>query len=366
MKKQTFLFASFVFLSFFAIAQKNIPSAPNTTDAQGRKQGKWVIKFDKNWKTIENAQSQEVAYYRIAEYKNGQMVGKAKDFYAHNHQLQFEGEIIDENPQNEKLKGICIWYNENGKKIEEKRFDDKGNLLERKVFDEKGNPLPQEQVKAQEDFEKGYQLNQQEKYQEALQYLESAKKVLNKENFSNYYHFLLGSLVFSTQNLKMWGKASLYADEYLLVLKEKFGENDKNYIETALDVAFIYEMSNEFQKAENCYRIVLAYIEKTQGKQSKAYVAQLNNIAATRFLKEDFKTALKYLQESKEISEKVNGKNSPDHASIIENIGQCFRYMKDCKNARPYLQEAMQIFKEQKGISSKEYQRCQKALNDCR
>lgn len=366
MKKQLISILTLLLLSLCVKAQKSIPSAPNLTDTQGRRQGKWVIKFDKNWKPIENAQSQDIAYYRIAEYKNGQIVGKAKDYYAHNHQLQFEGEIIDENSQNEKLKGVCTWYNENGKKVEEKRFDDKGNLLERKIFDEKGNPLPQERVKALEDFEKGFQLNQEEKYKDALQYLESAKKVLNKENSNDYYHLLLGSLVLATQNLKMWGKASQYADEYLLVLKEKFGENDKNYSETALDVAFIYEMSNEFQKAENCYQIVLAYIEKTQGKQSKAYVAQLNNIASIRFLKEDFKTALQYLQESKNISEKVNGKNSSDHASIVENIGQCYRYMKDCQNARPYLQEAMQIFKEQKGTSSKEYQRCQRALNDCR
>jgi hypothetical protein len=39
--------------------------------------------------------------------------------------------------------------------------------------------------------------------------------------------------------------------------------------------------------------------------------------------------------------------------------------MKDCKNAKPYLQEAMEIFREQKGTSSKEFQRCQKAMNDC-
>lgn len=365
MKKQIVFISALLFLSLCIKAQKSIPSAPNATDAQGRRQGKWVVKFDKDWKPIENAQSQEVAYYRIVEYKNGQMVGKAKDYYAHNHQLQFEGEIIDESTQNEKLKGVCIWYNENGKKVEEKHFDNKGNLLERKIFDEKGNPLSQEQVKAQEDFEKGYQLNQQGKYQEALQYLESAKKVLNKENFSNY-HLLLGSLVLSTYNIKMWGRASQYADEYLPVLKDKFGENDKNYISTVIDVAFIYEMTKEFQKAEQCYRIVLGYIEKTQGKHSQAYAAQLSNIASTYFLKEDFKTALKYLQESKSIYEKVSGKNSIDYALIVENIGQCYRYMKDCKNSKPYLQEAMQIFKEQKGTDSREYQRCQKALNDCR
>lgn len=352
----------FLLLSLCVKAQKSIPTAPNTTDAQGRRQGKWVITFSKDWSPSQS----DIAYYRVLEYKDGKPMGKVRDYFAHNHQIQFEGEMIDDTPKNEKMKGFCIWYYENGQKQHEARFDNNGKLIESKTFDEKGRLIPVEEFKAQEDLEKGYQLNQEGKYQEALPYLESAKKVLNKENFANYYHILLGSLVFSTQNLKMWGKASQYADEYLSVLKDKFGENDKNYIDAVMDVAFIYEMTKEFQKAEECYRIVLGYIEKTQGKQSKAYIAQLSNVAATYFLKEDFKTALKYLQESKEISEKVNGKNNTNHALIVENIGQCYRYMKDCKNAKPYLQEAMQIFKEQKGTDSREYQRCQKALNDCK
>ncbi|PKQ70566.1 tetratricopeptide repeat protein [Raineya orbicola] len=351
----------FLLLSLCVKAQKSIPSAPNTTDAQGHRQGKWVITFSKDWSPSKN----DIAFYRVLEYKNGKPVGKVRDYFAHNHQVQFEGEMIDDTPTKEKMKGTCIWYYENGQKQQEARFDNNGNLLERKVFDEKGRQIPAEQLKAQEDLEKGYQLNQEGKYQEALQYLESAKKVLNKENFGNYYHFLLGSLVVSTQNLKMWGKASQYADEYLAVLKEKFGENDKNYVEAVMDIAFIYEMANEFQKAEQCYLFMLRYVEKTQGKQSKAYVAQLNNLASTYFLKNDFKTALKYLQENKDISAKVNGNKSTDHALILENIGQCYRYMKDCKNAKPYLQEAMEIFREQKGTSSKEFQRCQKAMNDC-
>lgn len=361
--KKLFLIFSISLLGFLSIqAQNNIPKAPNKTDMQGRRQGKWVILFDKDWKITS---SNDVAYYRIAEYKEGKPIGKVRDYYAHNHKMQFEGEMIDDTPQQEVMKGLCVWYYDTGVKMQEARYDDKGNMLERKNYDENGKLIPAEQVKAQEYLQKGIQLNQEGKYQEALQYLESAKKVLNKENFGNYYHFLLGSLVVSTQNLKMWGKASQYADEYLAVLKEKFGEKDKNYVEAVMDIAFIYEMANEFQKAEQCYLFMLRYVEKTQGKQSKAYVAQLNNLASTYFLKNDFKTALKYLQENKDISAKVNGNKSTDHALILENIGQCYRYMKDCKNAKPYLQEAMEIFREQKGTSSKEYQRCQKAINDC-
>ncbi|WP_448528787.1 tetratricopeptide repeat protein [Raineya sp.] len=362
MKKLCLIF-NICLIGFLSVqAQNNIPKAPNKTDTQGRRQGKWVILFDKDWKVTS---SNDVAYYRMTEYKEGKPIGKVRDYYAHNHKIQFEGEMIDDTPQQEVMKGLCVWYYDTGLKMQEARYNDKGNMLERKNYDENGKLIPAEQVKAQEDLQKGIQLNQEGKYQEALQYLESAKKVLNKENFGNYYHFLLGSLVISTQNLKMWGKASQYADEYLAVLKEKFGENDKNYAEAIMDIAFIYEMANEFQKAEQCYLFMLRYVEKTQGKQSKAYVAQLNNLAATYFLKNDFKTALKYLQENKDISAKVNGNKSTDHALILENIGQCYRYVKDCKNAKPYLQEAMEIFREQKGTSSKEYQRCQKAMSDC-
>ncbi|MDW8295999.1 MAG: hypothetical protein RMJ97_03865, partial [Raineya sp.] len=125
-------------------AQSKIPTAPNATDAQGRKQGKWVITLDKNWKPT----TTDIAYYRVIEYQNGKVVGKVRDFYAHNHKLQFEGEMLDDTPQNEKLKGRCVWYYDTGIKAQEMRFDDNGNLLERKYFDEKGNLIPDEQVKA--------------------------------------------------------------------------------------------------------------------------------------------------------------------------------------------------------------------------
>ena len=47
------LFAAFA-LSFSLQAQQSIPQAPNKTDAQGLKQGKWAILYDKDWKVISN------------------------------------------------------------------------------------------------------------------------------------------------------------------------------------------------------------------------------------------------------------------------------------------------------------------------
>ncbi|GAB4494043.1 MAG: hypothetical protein OHK0045_24620 [Raineya sp.] len=360
--KKLLLFSMFLVFCGHLLAQ--IPTAPNATDAQGRKKGKWVICFDEQW-NVTNCNNNKVAYYRVANYENGKPIGKVKDYYAYNQKLQFEGEMLDDTPKNEKPKGLCVWYSDKGNKLQEMLFDDKGNLLEKKLFDEKGNVLPAEQVKALEDLEKGIQLNQEGKHQEALPYLESAKKILNKDNFGEQYHFLLGSLVFATQNLKMWSKASRYSDEYLMVMKEKFGENHKQYIETCLDVATIYEMANEFEKAEKCYQVVLKYVEKTEGKDSQAYVAQLSNLASSYFLRNNFEKAITYLKEAKNISEKLSGRNTLNYAMLVENLGQCYRYMKDCKNAKPYLQEALEIFKNQKGTSSKEYERTQKALKEC-
>lgn len=238
-------------------------------------------------------------------------------------------------------------------------------MVERKVYDENGNVMPEELVKAQEDFGKAIQLNQEGKYQEALPLLEEAKKVLNEQNFKEYYHLLLNHLVFASQNLKLWGKAARYADEMLVVFEKKFGKASKEYVENCLDIAQIYEMTNEFDKAENCYRSALAYAEKNNGKQSAAYLAQLNNIAATYFLRNNYKDALPLLKDALHICEKVKGKKNVDYALITENIGQCYVYMKDCSNAKPYLQEALALFKELKGSSSKEYQRTQKALSKC-
>ena len=86
------------------------PNNPNKTNGQGKKEGKWTVLYDKEWN--ETTDKNQALYYRVAQFENGQAIGKVQDYYADG-QLQMDIEsIIASDP--EKYHGEVIQYRKNG------------------------------------------------------------------------------------------------------------------------------------------------------------------------------------------------------------------------------------------------------------
>ncbi|HYC85756.1 MAG TPA: CHAT domain-containing protein [Chryseosolibacter sp.] len=98
------------------VCGQSIPKNPNQL-ANGQRQGKWTLMFDKDWNEI--TEPSKAAYYRLIEYNQGKPTGIARDYFA-NGKLQWEGQLLGENP--DVNSGTCIWYNEDGTKQREANY----------------------------------------------------------------------------------------------------------------------------------------------------------------------------------------------------------------------------------------------------
>ena len=94
-----------------------IPEQSPNKFKNGKRDGKWIIWFDKNWYPTDN--SNNTSFYREITFQNGQPVGKVIDYYR-SRKKQFEGELLSYEP--EINNGWCIWYFENGNKSSEGNY----------------------------------------------------------------------------------------------------------------------------------------------------------------------------------------------------------------------------------------------------
>lgn len=83
--------------------------APNHSDDDEEREGKWIIFFDANWRPTNYSNA---SYYRKVQFKNDQPVGKVQDFYI-NGNLQWEGRLASDSPK-DILDGNCSWYSSDG------------------------------------------------------------------------------------------------------------------------------------------------------------------------------------------------------------------------------------------------------------
>ena len=113
---KTLLLRSMFLLTLLATAghAQNLQSAkaPNKADAQGLRQGKWLILYDKAWKVIKDKAQAE--FYRIATYQHGKLMGKVTDSYKSGVPQMVADSVIDE--AKNKFHGNVTYYLVDGKK----------------------------------------------------------------------------------------------------------------------------------------------------------------------------------------------------------------------------------------------------------
>ena len=119
------LFLSVLFCALAALGQ-SIPRAKNKIDKAGKRQGKWVVRYNKNWYVATSTDS--VAYYRVIDYQDDKPKDKIKA-YRLDGSLQWEGNLNSDNLDCAKgcetclCEGVCTWYDEKGAMVHKETYE---------------------------------------------------------------------------------------------------------------------------------------------------------------------------------------------------------------------------------------------------
>lgn len=96
------------------------PSAPNKTDKEGRRTGKWIYFYDSENYLLPDAVNAD--WYRIAKFKRDKPVGYVNNYDISNGQLLFSAQYKTLDPDT--LNGVATSYSENGNKRYIYRYTD--------------------------------------------------------------------------------------------------------------------------------------------------------------------------------------------------------------------------------------------------
>ena len=121
---------------------QSIPSAPNSINKKGRKDGEWVERYDSTWGMLGANSTKVPAFYRKITYKDGVPKGPVRDYYV-NGVLQMEGNYMADKSQNYKLveDGEFKFYHPNGRLHTSGQMRQGSRIGVWPIQDEQGNKL---------------------------------------------------------------------------------------------------------------------------------------------------------------------------------------------------------------------------------
>ncbi len=351
-----YIFLALCFLGLQVYGQKKSlpPMQPNKT-INGKKQGEWLIWYNRNWKTTTIADS--VAYYRKVNFLDNKPVGLLYDYYRSG-TMQFEGAFLTIEPEEIHTDGVCKWYFENGKLSTESTY--KNNLHEgqSKAFYENGNlesifnyknGIKHGVFKTYFENSKlkvsGYYKNG-ERDSLWIWYKETGVEDDSKNYTGDYkVWFLKNEKANSLKEEGMLEEALIIYKENLSYAKTKLGENHPDYASSLNNLAGVYESQGNYAQALPLYQEALAIDKKVLGENHPAYATSLNNLAYLYVEQGNYAQALPLYQEALAIRKKVLGENHPDYASSLNNLAGLYDAQGNYTQALPFYEEALAIRK---------------------
>ncbi|HAS41359.1 MAG TPA: hypothetical protein DCS93_12815, partial [Microscillaceae bacterium] len=338
MKKITLLFLVIHCLSFQLLQAQSIPTAPNKTDTQGKRQGKWVILYDKDWKIAKD--TSQAQFYRVISYKDDLPVGKVRDYYLSG-KIQWEGRLLKDRPKEIK-EGQCTWYYESTKIKEIGWFDNEGELIKWKSFDEQGSV--KDQGFSASLFKKATDLVIAQRYQEALKFFETHKEAIlqSYENNSEFVYIYYKILSVCYENTGQLAKAKA-VNAMLVDLREGV---KNSYVGISLEAYKALE-NGRLKKALRLYKKASKKAKK-MGKANYVYGVSLMNLGKIYFELADFKNADKLFVESL----KILYQNRDISALMIVKVMNLYGFLKmelgQYHKADSLFNKSLELFKESK------------------
>ena len=132
-------------------------------------------------------------------------------------------------------------------------------------------------------------------------------------------------------------------NHFVTELKRLLQKYDSEFVDSAFDIARVFDSQGEYTKALEWYEKALAIKEKVLGKEHPDTAKTYNNIATVYDSQGKYDEALEWHQKALAIKEKVLGKEHPSTAVTYGNIGKVYNCQGDYDKALEWFQKALAI-----------------------
>ena len=285
---------------------QDIPNRPNKTNKKGKRQGEWIILYDKSWETTTDTSL--AVYYRLIEYKKDKPVGIFQDYYLSG-QVQKEGYLLSDQPLVKD--GHFKWYREDGTLRKQIHYSN-GKKIDETLYNTKGEIALKPPLDWEEEVFKAIDYVKIKKYDSTLFLLEKHFEALPYELNDEELYSLLTVLKISygkSKNKTRFKRTKAYIkqlDQKWYVLTRKgtervafgkfreaktffqqakkqagieFGLQHSNYALSCNNLGRVYAEGGKLDTAEILFKQAMSILQSSSGKQSAEYAFSCSNLS---------------------------------------------------------------------------------------
>ena len=202
-------------------------------------------------------------------------------------------------------------------------------------------------------YNKGMNLYNAEKYEEAIPYFEKCEKL--EENYSEIKisSILLLSTCYST--IENYTEAIKYEYQLSEIFKQLFGEDDSNYASALVNMALHNYYLGNVQEAITLGTQGVEIQKKILGEEHPDYVSTLIMLATYYVDANNYQEAIKIDTEIVTIQKKTLGEEDPDYATSLHILAANYRKLGNYREAIRFCTQAMEIRKKVLGENHPDY-----------
>lgn len=337
-------------LQYLAAPAQILPTRPNKTDHQQKKQGEWCLWMDGLWQPTSD--SGRVAYYRMITYKNDQPVGITTDFFRSG-QKQFEGLILEDKPE-DVLEGVCTWYYHTGEVRVVESFKDGEPVGDSKVLLRSGKPADENWF---ETYKLGIVLYDQQKYAEAATTFVNV--IENLEAFSGRetaeYADMADYIAVASSLSEEYTNAIYYEEEYVAVRKLIHQQPDTLMLSTMATLGLHYKLQNNWPRAKSTFKEFLKLNTQYFKGRHPEYPEVIQTFGTVCEALHEYDAALAYLTEAEKIFDTDPEQYEYPILSNIFSLSGLYFSMGEMAKGEQFLSEKIKFIKKNYGVKSDYY-----------
>lgn len=324
-------------------------AAPNKTDKDGKKQGKWSFLYNPEWKPIRDTAS--VEFYRLVVYRDGRIEGKVRDYYRSG-VLQMEVDsVISESAK--KYHGKGLYYHSNGKKHKKLTYRN-GKVVSRKFYLLNGKVA---RTSWKSFYDKGFGKFNKGDYKGAMKLFGKAMKQLDKEFLADHYSRMFTCVALGRTNLRM-NKLVEAEAFFLKALKQadrRFGKFFSGHLVCANNLALTYRKRGEFGKVETLYLGLLKKIAQDRGKNCFYYGRVLQKLSGHHGKQKNYAKAVTFCQQALDTYGEIDSVRSVYYGKGLSNLGGLYRHQRKYAKAEKMYLKAIEVIGKNQGEKSLQY-----------
>lgn len=338
----------FLLSTIICFAQK-LPSRKNLQDTKQQRQGEWSIYMNGLWQL--ETDTSKIAFYRLINYRNDKPIGVVKDFYR-NGQIQFEGTLIQDRPE-EIYDGLCKWYYNTGEVRIEQKFKE-GALIHEKVMLKSGAIADD---KFMEHFDLSYAFANEQNYKaqaaELEVVIENTEALIGRE--SEEYAELADKLGIALYLSDNRDKAIIYHEAFVEVRKLIHPQPDTLMLTKLSDLGSFYKLKKEWIKAEKSLRDFIKLNSEYFNGKHPDYPDAIQTFGTVCEALKKYDESLKYLTEAKKIFDLDPAAYEYPRLSNTFSLSGLYLTMGELTKAEQLLANELKAFKKTYGEKSDIY-----------